>query len=158
MQAEVGDRRHPQGPGVGGLPPELKALGVRCCFTRSHSPRTRAHCAAQTAGERPRPPDAEEVAQLPGASPQDSRLQSQGTPGRGPRGGPGLRTDARGVACKDTGVVVIDAAAVQEQGDAVQLAHLQRDDRAGSHTETGRGRAERLQMICFSVLFPPSPL
>lgn len=61
----------------------------------------------------------------------------------------------RGLTRKDTGVAVVRAAAVQDQGDAVQLVDLQRGEHGVTHTaaQSAGGHGG-----CFSVFFPSSSL
>lgn len=57
--------------------------------------------------------------------------------------------------CKDTGVTVVNAAAVQDQGDAVQLADLQRKEKANLYTEKSLGHTgdvEDLLLLSISLL------
>ena len=51
--------------------------------------------------------------------------------------GPGR--ELTGGHVKDTGVAVVEATAVEDQGDAIQLVHLQRTEKANSHTWTAWG-------------------
>ena len=56
---------------------------------------------------------------------------------KAPGGGPGRELTEGHV--KDTGVAVVEATAVEDQGDAVQLVNLQRTEKANSHTWTAWG-------------------